>query len=157
MPLTVKGRFFKSFQDPPVAKREKKRYVFLPGTQSVKQRKRAMYQRVRKILDSRDAKTIAAGDRALRSVSDEPDPEYALLHLYCAALDASGATGEAWPTCMHYLMDQFDEEHAVLEKWNAHIEEEKAGGGVLLRGLLRALIPRSLRKGDEKSSAPDVD
>ena len=85
-----------------------RRYAFKPGTQSVKQTKRNLRHKARHIIDSKNYHTIAVGDRVIRSVAQEPDPEFSALHLICAGLDAESETGEPWVTCMTHIMDEYD-------------------------------------------------
>lgn len=61
-----------------------------------------------KVLGSNDPADVKAVARVREAVKNEPLPEFGLLHLVSAALDACDQTGEAWRTCMNYLMDQFD-------------------------------------------------
>jgi hypothetical protein len=157
----VKGPFFKSFDNPPDARFDsQKRYVFAAGTQSMRQVKKNLRNRVRHIIDAQDEQIIYAGDRCIRAVCAEPDPEYAALHLFCAALDASNDTGESWAVCMNYLMDQFDKRDVAQETAADDTTKPPETGtksGSLLSRLLRSLVPRPLRQSDEAAAKADVD
>lgn len=131
----------------------KKILVWKPGTQSTRQQKRNLRNRVRHIIDSTDEQTVAVGDRVIRSVCEEPDPEYAALHLFCAALGMHEDTGEPWVKCMTYLMDKFDGK--IVEEQHDGEDDEKpkrSEGGSRLRRLLRSIVPRSFRQSDEAAA-----
>lgn len=157
----IKGPLFPSFQnqntDP------KKIMVWKPGTQSTRQQKKNLRNKARVIIDSKDPQIIATGDRVIRSVCAEPDPEYSALHLFCAAMDLSDDCGESWVTCMNHLMDTFEGKTltAADEAQRKEIEDGKRQSGTtrgsFLRGLLRTLVPRAIRQSHEVAASPHVD
>jgi hypothetical protein len=152
-----KGKFMPSFakqherSDKPVL-------VWMPGTQSSTQQKRNLRNKARIILDSTDRRIQSVGARVLQSVAHEPDPEFALYHLVCVGLDMSQETGEAWATCMTYLMDKFDKIATASEE-TQHGDETKEGNRTpsLLRRLFRTAFPRRFRARDEASPEEHVD
>lgn len=74
---------------------------------------RNLRHKCHRFLVSRDTEIVAQVDRVRNAVKDEPNPEFGLLHLLCAAVDASEGTGVAWAECMKYYMDQFDAQATV--------------------------------------------
>lgn len=72
-------------------------------------RMRNLRQVCRPILDSTDSDIVVQVARVREATKHEPLPEFALLHLIHAALDAHDQTGEAWVICMKYMMDKFDD------------------------------------------------
>jgi hypothetical protein len=163
-----KGPVFSSFKDGSHSSTGRGRYNFKPGTQSTRQAKKNLRLKCRSIIDSKDAVVISVGDRVVRSVCDEPDPEYAALHLFCAALDMHDDTGEPWIVCMTYLMDKFDKnapQTVAMRKESeitadGTVEEsqrtERRQGSFLGR-LLRSLVPRKVQARDEAATEADVD
>lgn len=136
---TIKGPIFPSFLNPNLG--PKKILVWAPGTQSVRQCKKNLRLKSKHILDSKDPTIVAVGDRVIRGVCHEPDPEYSALHLICAALDASEDTGESWVTCMTYMMDRFENKDGAETETTSEAPSR-------LSGLLRTLVPRAFRARD---------
>jgi hypothetical protein len=157
----LKGPFMPSMKDQ--TGRNKKVLVWTPGTQSTRQQKRNLRNKARAVIDSDDPAIIAAGDRVLCAVCGEPDPEFSALHLFNAAIDMADSTGESWATCMNYVMDKFDAmpkeiPPGMLEAFTETTDAPTAkrdSGRSRLRGLLRTLIPRSLRARYERSAEAD--
>jgi hypothetical protein len=152
-----RGKFMPSFNTQH-ERSEKPVLVWMPGTQSTTQQKRNLRNKARIILDSTDRRIQSVGARVLQSVAHEPDPEFALYHLVCVGLDMSQETGEAWATCMTYLMDKFDKmATAGEETQNGDETTEGNQRPSLLRRLFRAAFPRSFRARNEASSEEHVD
>jgi hypothetical protein len=160
MSTRIKGPWFPS-HDRQHETSSKKKLVWLPNVQSTRQKKKNLRLKARRIIDSTDPQTIAVGDRVIRSVCEEPDPEYSALHLFCAALDVSDETGEPWTVCMTYLMDKFEGKVPPSAPKDANAEEnqpksERNQGGAFLRRLLRTLTPRAFRASDAVSAETNV-
>lgn len=83
---------------------------WIPGLHSTKQQLRNLRNKAKHIIDSNDPEIISVGDRVIRAVCDEPQPEYSALHLFCAAIDISEESGWPWIVCMTHIMDKFDHE-----------------------------------------------
>jgi len=104
MPV-LKGPVFPSYLNQNTVQKPKAQWT---RHQSTKQQLRHLRQRCGYLLDSKDPETIEVGDRVIRSVCEEPHPEYSALHLFNAGLELAEETGISWIMAMTYLMDRFD-------------------------------------------------
>jgi len=133
---------------------KKQKMVWRPGLQGVRQQLRYLRNATRHILDSKDPNVIKAGDRVIQACENEPNPEYGILHLYYAAVEACRDTGEPWDVCMNYFMDKFDAKQEE-EKQDAPPAPRDTGGS-RLSGLLRALVTRPFRQSYESRATTDT-
>ena len=65
-------------------------------------------QRWRRVEKLKNEASRLARARVTGSTDDEPEPEYARMHLAHVALMASEDTGVRWAQAMNHLLDQFD-------------------------------------------------
>jgi hypothetical protein len=144
----------------------KKILIWKPGAQSTKQCKRNLRTKVKHIIDSTDPVVISIGDRVIRSVCHEPDPEFTALHLFAAGLDMAVETSQPWVVCMNYLMDKFDGKIQTSELEVTVIDEEESDADTIttaaerpsrISGLLRTLVARCTGARTEKRAGKSVD
>lgn len=74
---------------------------------------RNLRHKCHRYLVSDEVEIATQRQRVRDAVKDEPNPEFGLLHLMCAAVDTSEGTGLPWAECMKYYMDKFDGQATV--------------------------------------------
>ena len=93
-------------------------YVGHDGKKARFRRLRQRYGRILKLAERDDA-TEKALLRCHASVEQEPDPDYAAMHLTAAADDAARGTGATWAAAMNSLLDRFAAAAAEAAKGGA--------------------------------------
>lgn len=101
-----KGPVFPSFKNP--GRGDGTHKVWPPGYHGMAQRLRNLRARVRPILDSRDPEVCVCVARLLAAVQSEPNPEFSMLHLAGAAIDAADARQQSWTDAMTFILDEYD-------------------------------------------------
>jgi len=160
--MRVKGKFFPSFEqhDGSSSKRLVRNYTGRP--QSEARQLRNMRQLARPIIDSKDVQVISVGDKVIRLCLDEPNPEFSALHLICAGIAMSKATGEPWTACMLTIIQKFEERSTVTAELdiadNLSTQPQATSAVELppvvskLRQWFQSLVPRSLRVTKERDA-----
>jgi len=83
-------------------------YIGHCGTKARMRYLKQRYHRIFKLAATDDA-TERALLRLNSAVEMDPEPDYAVLHLANAALDAAAGTGTTWAEAMNALLDRFVE------------------------------------------------
>lgn len=83
-----------------------KQWIGFCGNQA---RMRYLRQSYRKVAKLTDPASVAARERVVRAVANEPDPVYGVMHLTHVALQAAEGTRSSWAESMNFLLDKFEE------------------------------------------------
>ena len=106
----LKGPVFKSWQDARPTTRQVMQWV--PHSR-LRQACRNLRHACGPVFKLVDEASVLARKRCVADTSNEPEPEYASLHLMHAAWEAHDSTGEPWALCMNYLLDKFSEQKGL--------------------------------------------
>lgn len=72
------------------------------------ERLRKLRQMARPALKLKDEASVKAVERIRLSTADEPEPEYAMLHLIAAALQSANDCKVDFAQAANFMMDRFD-------------------------------------------------
>lgn len=136
--------------------------------QSTREQVRRLQKRCAEITQSTDVEINRVGDRVLASCLNDPNPGFSTLHLYAAGLDRAEEMKISWSQAMTEILDEFGVEKnltfdpatyakSMMERTDATstTKVQRVETSSRLRGLLRSLIPRSLRSSNEKGQRAD--
>lgn len=103
--MKLKGPVFPSYLKQGAARPSRMQWKAHCGTRASM---RNLRHKCHRFLVSDEPEIAFQRERVRAATEEEPSPEFGLLHLLCAAVDISEATGESWEVCMKYIMDKYD-------------------------------------------------